>query len=134
MDRHEGGCHCGRVQFTTEGLPMQSVFCHCSTCRLSSGAPFVMVGFWPPERTRITAGEPLLARATSTWLTRFRCPDCGAAIYNQVRGAELVSNNFLLALLRARDAAVMPTHHIYYAERIVDVDDRLPRFDGWTWL
>jgi hypothetical protein len=134
MDRYEGRCHCGRVRFLLDGAPMQSLFCHCSICRLSTGAPYAMVGFWEVGRTRIAEGGPLLERPTSGWLTRHRCPDCGAAIFNSVRSDELTSNNFMLPLLVERDRLVMPTHHIYYADRVVDVADDLPRFDRFEWL
>lgn len=113
---------------------MQALYCHCSVCRRSTGSPYIMVGFWDPARTRVVEGVALLERATSSHLTRHRCPDCGAAIYNSVRSARITSNNFFLPLVHALDDAARPTHHIYYADRLLDVDDRLPKFDGFKWL
>src|SRR6266545_2269937 len=134
MERYEGGCHCGRVEFQLDGPPMQSVFCHCSICRRSTGSPYVMGGFWDLRRTRILRAAPLVERATSACVTRHRCPDCGAAIFNAVRSVEQPTNNFMLALVRELDAAARPTHHIYYADRVIDIQDDLPRFDRFEWL
>ena len=132
MQRYVGGCHCGHVRFELWGPPMQALYCHCSVCRGTTGSPYLMVGFWRPDRTQ-TIGT-LLERPTSDWLMRHRCAECGAAIYNAVRSERLASNNFMLPLLSVRDAAVQPTHHIYYADRIMDIEDDLPRFDGFQWL
>jgi hypothetical protein len=113
---------------------MQAVFCHCSVCRRSTGSPFVMIGFWAPDSALVDQGAPLLERATSPHLTRHRCPDCGAPIYNAVRSDKLTSNNFSMPLFDALDDAARPTHHIFYADRVLDIDDGLPRFARFTWL
>jgi hypothetical protein len=130
MQRYEGECHCGRVRFELEGPPMAAFCCHCTVCRRSIGCPYILVGMWQPERARIAKGAPLLERTTSPWLTRHRCPDCGAAIYNAVSTKSFVASNFMLPLLLERDDAVRPTHHIFYADRMVDIDDGLPKFDA----
>lgn len=134
MKRYEGGCHCGRVRFVLSGPPKQSFFCHCSICRRTTGAPYVMVGFWDPDKTEIVQGAPLDTRETSSYLTRHRCPDCGAAVLNTVRSDHMHTNNFMLALLDEIDAAAWPTHHCFYADRVIDVNDELPKFDKFKWL
>ncbi|MFO0551931.1 MAG: GFA family protein [Polyangiaceae bacterium] len=128
--RREGGCHCGRVRFALEGEPFAVAYCHCSICRRSSGAPFVFVGMWQPGQLEVLGGEPLTERATSSYLKRRRCPDCGAAIYNAVSSARMQSVNVMLPLLDEKPN-LRATHHIYYADRVVDVDDGLPKFDGF---
>lgn len=133
MESYDGGCLCGRVRFALAGPPMMAACCHCSICRRWTGAAFSMVGFWQPDRTEITAGAPLLERATSSHLTRYRCPDCGTPIYNAVRTERLVSNNFMLALLGRLDDGTRPSCHIYYADRIADVADELAKHDRFKW-
>ena len=112
---------------------MQAICCHCSICRKSAGAPFLMIGMWDPAKTRIVAGKTV-ERPTSGYLTRNRCPDCGAAIFNAVRSEKLSTNNFTLPLLAVRDEHTRPTHHIYYADRVIDIEDGLPKFDRFKWL
>ena len=38
MIKHQGGCYCGQVRFTTEFDPMLVMNCHCRTCKKISGA------------------------------------------------------------------------------------------------
>ena len=45
MIKHQGGCHCGNIRFTTEYDPLFRGMCNCSRCRrlfgvLSAGAVF----------------------------------------------------------------------------------------------
>jgi len=133
MESYQGACQCGRVRFTLAGLPMMSAYCHCSICRRWTGAAFSMVGFWKPEQCAIAGEVTLVERATSEWLTRFRCPDCGTPIYNAVRSERITSNNFMLPLLEALDDLARPSCHLYYADRIVDVEDGLPKHDRFKW-
>lgn len=114
-----------------DGPPLGAMYCHCSICRRSTGAPFIMVGLWAPDKVRITEGEPLAKQKTSDMLERHFCPDCGAAIFNAVRTARFDANNVMLPLLDERDDATRPTHHIYYADRVMDVPDELPKFDAF---
>ena len=32
MIKHQGGCHCGNIKFSTEYDPMLVMACHCRTC------------------------------------------------------------------------------------------------------
>lgn len=32
MIKHQGGCHCGNIKFSTEYDPMLVMACHCKTC------------------------------------------------------------------------------------------------------
>ena len=38
MIKHQGGCHCGNVRYTTTYDPMMVMACHCTTCTKISGA------------------------------------------------------------------------------------------------
>ena len=38
MIKHQGGCYCGQIRFTTEFDPMLVMNCHCRTCKKISGA------------------------------------------------------------------------------------------------
>jgi len=131
MANYTGGCHCGHVKLELDGPPQAVCYCHCSICRKSSGAAFAFVGMWPPDKVRVVEGEPLATRKTSDHLERHRCPSCGASIYNAVRTKRFQFNNVLLPLLDERDDALKPTHHIYYADRVMDIPDDLPKFDAF---
>ena len=131
---YTGLCACGNVQLALEGEPMAVMCCHCTTCQRSTGSPFAYVGLWNPEKTTIEATSPLRTRQTSSYLTRHHCPDCGAAIFNAVRSERMNSDNVMIPLIADRGDGLKPSHHIYYADRAIDMDGGLPTFDGFKWL
>ena len=71
-----GGCLCGGVRFEADGAPERVVACHCSMCRMHTGAPFVVLAVYPPERVRVT-GKTQDYRSSAQVLRR-RCAACGA--------------------------------------------------------
>lgn len=71
----------------------------------------------------------LVRRETSSYLTRHACSRCGAAIHNRVQGRKRYVDNVLTGLFDHRFAM---DRHIYYADRILDVADELPRHDGYA--
>ncbi len=127
-----GRCQCGGVSFEAKGL-VRVTYCHCSICRRVTGAPFIAVAGTKPEQMSIALedGVRLDTYDTSPVLTRHRCSRCGAAIYNHVHlDNGFTWANFMVPLMD--DADALPrSHHIYYADRVVDVDDGLQKFDAF---
>ncbi len=83
----EGGCACGACRFELHGDPMFVQACHCTDCRRSSGAPF-LVNIWiESENVVVVAGDPasvLLGGGESgkpceVWY----CSDCGTALWSR---------------------------------------------------
>lgn len=131
MTTATGSCQCGGVSFTLHGASSTTA-CHCGLCRGTTGGVFILAAAVPADSAEITLAEgvTLQERATSHYLTRNRCSRCGAAIFNAIRSKRMAVDNYMAALLD--DPSLLPlTHHIYYADRVVDVDDDLPKFDGF---
>ena len=127
-----GRCHCGGISFSLINA-RGSLYCHCSICRRTTGAPFIAAVSVKPQDADLTCAEDvsLEAYATSSYLTRHRCSRCGSSIFNAIRMSNGVKlDNFMVGLL---DEPSVParTHHIYYADRIIDIEDGLPKFDGF---
>ena len=82
MIKHQGGCHCGKVRFTTEYDPLMVTQCNCTRCRRLMGALNVIVVFgkeeieFKGETTRYTykGGSGMPAHLHS-------CPTCCTHIY-----------------------------------------------------
>src|ERR1700746_3995177 len=67
-----GGCFCGAIRHEARGTPFHETNCHCSICRRTTGAPFVI---WFSVRTsdfRIIQGEPARFNSTAKGV-RSRC-------------------------------------------------------------
>ena len=68
--RYEGGCHCGRVKYQlSREKPLDSKFCHCTTCQKLHGEFFVPyhVGDLANDRqVRLFNGQRYSTRKIST--------------------------------------------------------------------
>ena len=86
----QGGCQCGGVRYECGSAPLAVFVCHCTECRRQSSSAFGISVQVPQAAFRVTQGAPKLwSRPTETGHVldcRF-CPDCGARLWHQRRGA-----------------------------------------------
>jgi hypothetical protein len=122
---HKGACFCGSVQIEVAGDPVDAGFCHCSSCRSYSGAPFVAFTIWPAEAVRVVQGRELISSFNKVGTSdRKFCSQCGG---------HLLLDHPALGLVDVR-AAVLPTvafrpkAHLGYAENVMRIADGLPKF------
>lgn len=125
-----GKCFCGGVHYRINGEVSDAFFCHCESCRRSSGAPFVAWGRVNEHAFEITQGE-VSKFNSSPDVTRGFCARCGTGITYQ-HDDYLPDLDFLLATLDAPEE-VIPTYHIRMAEKLpwVQINDELPKYEGW---
>jgi hypothetical protein len=76
---HPGGCLCGAVRFTADGVEPHFHACHCGMCRRwSGGSPF----FGAKAGSVRFDDEAHLGRyASSSWAERGFCTTCGTTLY-----------------------------------------------------
>lgn len=131
MTTHSGSCQCGGVSFTLTD-PGPGIACHCGKCRKTTGAAFIVATTVPGDSGAITLadGVTLDEFASSEYLTRRRCSRCGATVLNAVKLKGRAFDNYMVTLLDD-PSAIELSHHIYYADRVVDVSDDRPKFDAW---
>lgn len=125
-----GGCLCGATRFRVDGTPTNRCYCHCRSCRLASGAPFVAWATFPTSGFEVVRGQAA-QHASSPEVTRGFCAACGTTIsyQHQDRPGEL---DVALAVLD--DAGDIPPEcHIWASQKLpwVVLEDGLPRFDEW---
>ena len=75
-----GSCLCGGVTYELDEPLRESVACHCTQCRKTSGH------YWsatqvPNDRIRITRDETLAWYRSSTTARRGFCNRCGASLF-----------------------------------------------------
>lgn len=138
-----GRCFCGKVCVTLTGAPTAVSICHCVNCRKLSGAPFTaqaLVKGTQVEVRRDEGVDELVGFASSPAVERFRCPECLSPVYASLNKGKMAA--VPLSILNGGDAdadcgggdgdVVEPplkaTHHMYYADRIIDVPDDLPKY------
>ena len=143
-----GTCLCGAVSVVLTGKPTAVSICHCVICRKLSGAPFSAQALVKATQVAVVANDEqstsdaaskshaadsstlpqLTSYASSPAVERHRCASCQSPVYATLAKGKMAA--VPLAMLDAvrDDAAMAPTHHMYYADRIMDVPDHLPKY------
>ena len=122
-----GRCLCGAIQFEYEGDPLESVHCHCDSCRRQTSSPvatFVMV---PRSALRFTRGSTK-EFVSSPGVRRSFCAECGSPIaYQSDRRPEIVD---LYAGTLSDPSSVTPSCHVHTEEQLswFEIVDELPRY------
>ena len=74
-----GGCHCGAVRFETTGPERFVSYCHCESCRKTTGAVYsTWVGFKSDQVKWLN--KPPAFYASSPGIKRGYCPACGTPL------------------------------------------------------
>ncbi|WP_395646807.1 GFA family protein [Terricaulis sp.] len=123
----EGGCHCGAVRYAISAKPMQSMICHCRTCRRVSGGLVVAWITVDPAAFAITRGEPK-PYSSSPGVARSFCCDCGAQLtYAREDDASYI--DITTTTLDDPDP-FPPSHHSWLSHDIawVKFGDDLPKY------
>jgi hypothetical protein len=81
LSRHEGGCVCRRVRYTTYGGPQRVTICHCTWCQRRTGTAFGIEAVFTLEQVQIPADFIRIYRHNSDdsgrWLDQQFCSICG---------------------------------------------------------
>ena len=111
-----GSCLCGSIEVEcapNQGEVIKLVYCYCSSCRKSSGAPKLAVFPMPADAVTIKDKRMRLKGfASSRGKKRYFCGECGASIYSRKEGKKELR---LRAGLFDRLGTVEFTGHIYFS-------------------
>lgn len=79
----EGGCHCGKVRYTSQNEPIGTVVCHCVACQKFSGSAFGAIVILPKDGFVIDG--PLKKYETTNLAgvpkNKYFCEYCGVIVY-----------------------------------------------------
>lgn len=125
--KHDGGCLCGAIRFTSTADPTDAGYCHCELCRRSTGATVLAWVSYPAEGFAYVAGTPARYPSSDHGNREF-CSRCGTQIaYRDTRDTASIEVN-----VGSLDDCewVVPRCHIWYQSRVgwFDIADSLPRF------
>lgn len=111
----QGGCHCGAIRYAISAAPMQSMVCHCQTCRRVSGGLVVAWITVDPDAFTFSRGAPK-RYASSPGVVRTFCGDCGAQL-TYTREDDACYIDITTATLDDPDACP-PSHHSWASHDI----------------
>lgn len=124
-DTYEGSCFCGKVKLQVIGPSLAEGFCHCDNCRHWSATPVTAYALFPEDNVTITAGEEHLGFYDREGKARrVHCSVCGGSLMTEMPAVGL--RDVYPPVLTGFSFA--PQAHVYYAERMIDMADGLPKF------
>ena len=131
-----GTCLCGAVSVVLTGKPTAVSICHCVICRKLSGAPFSAQALVKATQVAVVANDEgggdaassLTSYASSPAVERHRCASCQSPVYATLAKGKMAAVPLAMLDAARDDAEMAPTHHMYYADRIMDVPDHLPKY------
>ena len=135
-----GRCLCGAVQFRLRPPTDFSAHCHCHSCRLAHGAPFVTWTSVPVDRFELDCPEDAVRwYRSSEWILWGSCRTCGSSmLYRADRAGHPESPRLdriyvtVASLIDPLDRE--PDAHVSYEEHVpwLRLTDGLPKHRGKT--
>lgn len=121
---YHGSCYCGAVNVMVTGAPVMQAYCHCRSCRKWHAAPINAWSSWPEDKVTITG--PVIESTKDPLSGRVSCARCGGNVAN--KKPKLGTVVVYPITLAGSAFQFQPTMHLRYAERVMDVNDGLPKY------
>ncbi|ORY65152.1 Mss4-like protein [Pseudomassariella vexata] len=136
--KHEASCHCGRVKYwLSRDAPLVAKYCHCRGCQVLHGAPFQWAAIFHKEDMMFENGTDNLVFYQSGEQTlghdlpcKVSCAYCRSPIFDEGRRMALLFPTLIKFANKAERDAFYPQCHIFYSQRVVDIPDGKPKWDG----
>jgi hypothetical protein len=129
---HQGSCLCGLVAYEALHLTGPYVYCHCPSCRKSSGSAYAANVSVPIEEFTITSGiEYISTFESSPGKVRHFCSKCGSPLFTKIGD----NPKFIRVRLGSLDTPFteVSTAHIFTALKADwdQIRDGLPQYSQW---
>ncbi|GAB2300954.1 hypothetical protein Dimus_034989 [Dionaea muscipula] len=136
-------------EFTNDSRITMAQYNKCSPSATEKPCYFVLLAYavrgfygtsifsataWDADSVRIEDGAGRTFRHPEKQLAKTFCDVCGEIVFGTNRlGMRVVPNALVTRETDGKlDAALAPTMHLFYRQRVIDVSDDLPKYlDGW---
>ena len=127
---YTGKCFCGFVHLEVSAPAKSPCFCHCNSCRLASGAPYMAWGSFLKDSFHVTQGELAIYKSSDP-VERGFCNRCGSTLSYFHAGRPEHIDITLVALDQMDE--LRPKFHIWISNKdpAVIIGDDLPQYDEW---
>ena len=121
----KGRCMCGDIRFEYIGPPLETMHCHCGSCRRHTSSPVSTFVVIDKSSFRYTQGKPV-AYASSPGVERTHCGRCGAPI-----SYEIAKEFALYACTLEDPSPLTPQYHAWTSMQMpwLEIADTLPRYE-----
>ena len=130
---YELSCDCGHLKMTVSGKPAVSLFCHCGSCRDMYNVDVLSACGWADNTVELPDESDMVVYSVpGKQMKRYGCPQCGMTMYGRHKpGIPVIPHGvFRKANGGTLPSELAPTLHLFYRERVLDVDDDLTKSEG----
>lgn len=140
MTNYSGQCSCGKVKFTCNGDPIFTQYCHCNKCRevaaLSENSKdkvgYGYTAAYLTHRFILESDENNLQGLIRGSSKLMLCSTCKCLIYgislDPAKQGGIGVSVYNFEFPNGLPDSFKPVRHIWYANRIVNFEDDLPKF------
>jgi hypothetical protein len=122
-----GRCLCGDIRYEYRGDPVETLHCHCESCRRHTSSPVATFVCVAKTSFCFLSGTPTVY-ASSPGVRRMHCARCGSPIAYESDRHEQID---LYAGTLDDPASVASSCHVHVAEQLpwFEMIDDLPRYE-----
>ena len=122
-----GRCQCGDIKYRVTGPSIFVEYCHCESCRRSSGAPLVAWAAFAPSQFEIEVGNPTAYNSSETVVRTF-CGRCGTSL--TLVDQRFADEIYVSVVSLDEPESAPPDFHIWRSHRLtwLETSDKLPRY------
>jgi hypothetical protein len=124
-----GGCYCGRVRYSANGVRRQVTECHCSQCRKQAGHRYASTGAKASD-IEIEGADNLTWFRASPDAERGFCSTCGSHLFWKQSNEDYIS---ILAASVDEPSGLRMAKHIFVEDKgdYYEINDSLPQYAGY---
>ena len=128
---YNGGCRCGAIRYRVSGPPVMVEYCHCNSCRRSSGSAVTVLAGFPRDGFEILAGVPTYYESTSV-VKRSFCGTCGSPLFYE--NQDYPDEVYISLGSFDEPEKLPPDRHVWVSERITwhEIKDGLSKYDQFS--
>ena len=125
-------CQCGAVHLEVAQAPLMRFYCHCLYCQEVYRRAYSDVTIVPGAQVKLLQHGKLDVKRYWSGLRRETCGHCGTPVMARMP-FNLLGNITLLPGFNYVDSGIlpMPKAHLFYHRRVEDVDDGVPKYNGF---
>ena len=126
-----GGCRCGAIRYRVSGPPVMVEYCHCDSCRRSSGSAVSVLAGFPRDEFEILNGLPTYYESTPA-VKRSFCGICGSPLFYE--NQEYPDEVYISLGSFDQPEQLPPDRHVWVSERITwhRIGDDLSQYDQFS--
>lgn len=130
-EQYAGGCRCGAIRFLVAGPPVMVEYCHCESCRRSSGSVVSVLAGFPRSGFEVLSGCPLHYQSIPG-VKRSFCGTCGSPLFYENR--DYPDEIYISVGAFDQPEKLPPDRHVWACERVswYHPDDGLSQYPKFS--